>query len=138
MTNRDKWIYEKETGRYYRMFGTCKEYAPDYVFAHNKSNLKIKSESQKREEQEQNRETGKQCPIKHGVHCECVTDCPLYGVTACIMRTPEKAPPKETKGAYCPIKGTVCGEECALYFEGCGLRKLANGIITHIEGKEGS
>lgn len=119
-----------ENGRYYRMIGNCKEYAPEMVFAHAKQDpAAIKAEIAK----ENAKKTGKYCPFKSGLSTECLRDCPLYGANACILAMQGKAPAKETKGANCPLYKKKCGEDCAFYGKGCGLHKIVNGLYA---GKE--
>lgn len=135
MTNGEGWKTD-EDGRKYRLFGSSKEYAPEYVFS--SGYYEKEHETPKAPQTQETLYTGKQCPVKKGTHRECVKDCPLYGVTACIMTAPVEVPEKDTKGGYCPIRGRNCGEECALYIKGCGLRKIARELMATKNGKEGS
>ena len=132
--NNGEWQRD-ETGRYYRKVGqNCIEYAPEFSFPQVRTD-KAKEEAERREAQEREarRHTGKQCPFKNGLNTECLTECALYGNTACALSMKETPPGKDTKNTTCPIYGKPCGENCALYFNGCGLINIVKGLNA---GKE--
>lgn len=84
-------------------------------------------------EREARLHTSKTCPFKDGLNTECLTDCALYGKTACALTMKETPPDKDTSGGNCPIYRRQCNEKCALYFNGCGLINIVKGLNA---GKE--
>lgn len=123
-----------ENGRYYRQIGNCKEYAPEFTFAHvTRDKEREDRERLEAQAREAKRHTGKECPFKNGLNAECLTECPLYGKTACALSMAEEPPGTETKGGNCPIYRKQCNERCALYSNGCGLVKIVKGLKA---GKE--
>lgn len=123
-----------ENGRRYRMVGKgCKEYEMEFSFVHSSK----EDENRHRlewEAQEAKRHTGKECPLKEGLTTECLTDCALYGNTACALLMAEVPPNKDTRGKDCPIYYKhKCNEKCAFYFNGCGLVNIVKGLKA---GKE--
>jgi hypothetical protein len=124
-----------ENGRRYRMFGKgCKEYEMEFSFVHPQID-KEKEERERKEAQEREarRHTGRDCPFKKGLNVECLTECTLYGNTACALSMKETPPDKDTNGRDCPIYQKKCSEKCAFYFNGCGLIHMVKGLKA---GKE--
>lgn len=86
--------------------------------------MKAAKEAQKRSqaeqlEAEQQRRTGRNCPLKErNLDSECVRDCALYE-GGCVLGG---GAPRETEGKRCPIIGRKCADTCALYREtGCTI-----------------
>lgn len=126
--NNGEWLID-ETGRRYRMIGKgCKEYEMEFSFAY--SNIEDeKKRTQERATLEAMRYTGKDCPLKEGLTTECLTDCALYGNTACALSMAEVPPNKDTRGKDCPIHYKhKCNERCALYSNGCGIVNIIKGL----------
>ena len=108
-----------ENGLRYRMFGSCREYAPDYIFTGTPTKQKVDGERWKRE---------RHCPFKRGL-AQCLADCAMHTQSSCALAALDEVPDnKDTKGRACPIRGRACAEDCALYAGGCGLRKIISGI----------
>lgn len=132
--NNNEWKKD-ENGRYYRKLGEhCIEYAPEFTFAQPGRN-KEKEERERKEAQEREarRHTGRDCPFKKGLNVECLTECTLYGNTACTLSMKETPPDKDPNGGECPIYQKKCSEKCAFYFNGCGLIHMVKGLKA---GKE--
>ena len=119
-----------EQGRKYRHIGNIKEYAQERHFANSCAGQALE---RKAREAEQAKLTGKSCPFKGAAFSKCLTDCALYGKTACALTMKETPPDKDTSGGNCPIYRRQCNEKCALYFNGCGLIKIVKGLNA---GKE--
>lgn len=132
--NSGEWQRD-ETGRYYRKVGqNCIEYAPEFTFAHpGRDKEREERERKEAQEREARRRTGRDCPFKGGLNAECLTECALYGNTACALSMKETPPDKDTSGGDCPIYRKKCNGKCALYFNGCGLINIVKGLKA---GKE--
>ncbi len=115
-----------EKGRKYRQIGNIKEYAQERHFANSCAGQALE---RKCREAEQAKLTGKSCPFKGAAFSKCLTDCALYGAKGCILAMQEQDT-RDTKGAYCALHKTPCNEACALYGNGCGLKKIVNGILA--------
>lgn len=74
-------------------------------------------------EAEQQRHTGKKCPLKaRNLNDACYRDCALFDGNGCALGGAEH---RETEGMYCPIVARKCADSCALYLEtGCTIRPV--------------
>lgn len=127
------WEVDKN-GKRFRKVGNCIEYEMEYTFPRIKKDPEKESQALKEaNEREARLHTSKTCPFKDGLNTECLTDCALYGKTACALTMKETPPDKDTSGGNCPIYRRQCNEKCALYFNGCGLINIVKGLNA---GKE--
>ena len=111
-----------EHGQRFRKIGDIIEYEMEFAFPHVTRDEGKEAQERKEAQEKENRlHTGKDCPFMGGLNTECLTDCALYGKTACALAMKETPPNKDTSGRKCPIYGKKCNERCALYFNGCGL-----------------
>lgn len=68
---------------------------------------------------------GKICPLKafKGVlYRFCADTCTFYGIGGCALSGRATPAQQDTMGRECPIVGK-CTAECALYHDGCDLRR---------------
>lgn len=131
--NAGGWEVDKY-GKRFRKVGNVIEYELEYIHPRIPRNPEREAELRKQEsEREAKRHTGHFCPFKDGLNTGCLTDCALYGKTACALSMKEEPPTKDTKEKNCPIYKKKCNETCALYFNGCGLVSIVKGLKA---GKE--
>lgn len=135
----DEWQTD-ENGRRFRMMGNVKEYEMmiriDGIEI-PQSQLSAYNERKKKLKEQQPKEkpvyfTGKVCPFKMGrnsMRTACNRECAFFD-NGCIIAKTERKPPRETKGAYCPITRT-CKDSCALYNNGCTLTAIVRALIEY-------
>ena len=131
--NAGGWEVDKH-GKRFRKVGNIIEYEMEYTFPRIKKDPEKDAQALMEANEKYKRlHTGKGCPFKDGLNTECLTECALYGNTACALAMKETPPDKGTSGKKCPIYKRDCNEDCALYFNGCGLISIVKGLKA---GKE--
>lgn len=116
------WIYEPETGRYYRMIGeNCKEYATDYI------RCGTKPEPVEQQPKQQPKEPEKRCPFLRSANDRCKgSECAFFSDGSCVLAKIKPGQLRESKGLSCPLRGPgrLCVENCTLYNSGCLVTAL--------------